>query len=283
MTRSGRRLILDLMPGSHAICRLEAGDPVPDWAMDGGGFCSITRTSAELSIVCDESRVPRDAKAQRGWRSLALRGPIDFSESGVLASIVAPLAADRIPIFAVSTYDTDYLLVGGIDLDRSVEALRRAGHRVFLSGALERLKTCLQGSGDQAVKAHEAAELIRATGGYRWVGIYEVTGAAIAAIGWTGPNAPSVPLFPATQGLNGAAVAARAAVVVGDVRADPRYLPTFDATRSEMVVPVTARPHGAVMGTIDVESDALDAFTDEDRRLVESCAAALAPLWEPGG
>ena len=282
MTRSGRRLVLDVMPGSHAICRLEAGDAVPDWAMKGG-FCSITRTAGELSIVCDESSVPRDARAQRGWRSLALRGPIDFSETGVLASIVAPLAIDRIPIFAVSTYDTDHLLIGGIDLDRCVEALRRAGHKVFLPGARERLATCLQGSGDQAAKAHEAAELIRATGGYRWVGIYGITGTAIAAIGWTGPDAPSVPLFPVTQGLNGAAVAARSAVVVGDVRADPRYLPTFDATRSEMIVPVTSPARGAVVGTIDVESDALDTFTDEDRRLVESCAAALAPLWEPGG
>jgi len=127
------RLDLRLLPERLAICRLTATDAIPDWISHRrpeGGFLSITRTPDELSLVCSESLVPAGVTAQRGWRGLAVRGPIDFEETGVLLSLAAPLAASRVSIFAVSTYDTDYLLVRAGDLGLAVDLLRQAGHRI---------------------------------------------------------------------------------------------------------------------------------------------------------
>jgi hypothetical protein len=98
-----------------------------------GEFFSVTRTPAELSAVCDVAVVPSGVKAEGPWRVLAVRGPLDFNITGVLAALAAPLATAGISIFAVSTYDTDYLLVRDGELDRAVRALREAGHTI--SGA----------------------------------------------------------------------------------------------------------------------------------------------------
>jgi L-methionine (R)-S-oxide reductase len=131
----------------------------------------------------------------------------------------------------------------------------------------------------RAEKAVRIAELVRQAGGYRWVGLYEVTEREIAAIGWSGPGAPAHPRFPVTQGLSGAAVAARRAVVVNDVTTDPRYLTAFSGTLSEAIVPVVDPGTGAVVGTLDVESGARDAFTDADRQALEQVAAASSGLF----
>jgi L-methionine (R)-S-oxide reductase len=126
-------------------------------------------------------------------------------------------------------------------------------------------------------RARDAARVLRETGGFRWVGLYDVTETAISVIGWDGPGPPAHPRFPVGEGLSGAAVASRQTVVVGDVTADPRYLTTLGSTRSEIVVPV--RIDGAVRGLIDVESEEVDAFREEDSALLERCAEWLAPLW----
>ena len=99
------------------------------------------------------------------------------------------------------------------------------------------------------------------------------------AIGWSGPGAPVYPRFPVTQGLSGAAVAARDAVVVNDVTADPRYLTAFASTLSEAIIPLLDPGTGAVMGTPDVESGERDAFTDADRQALERVATATATLF----
>ena len=116
------------------------------------------------------------------------------------------------------------------------------------------------GSGKgRAEQAIQIAELIRQGGSYRWVGLYTVTQREIAAIGWSGPGAPAHPRFPVTQGLSGAAVAGRRAVVVNDVTADSRYLTAFASTLSEAIVPVVDPGTGMVVGTLDVESAERDA------------------------
>jgi L-methionine (R)-S-oxide reductase len=135
----------------------------------------------------------------------------------------------------------------------------------------------------RADKAVRVATLIRQAGSYRWVGLYAVTDHEIAAIGWSGPGAPAHPRFPVTQGLSGAAVAARRAVVVNDVTADPRYLTAFATTLSEAIVPVVDPGTGAVVGTLDVEGAERDAFTDADRHALEECAAALPGLFAEAG
>jgi L-methionine (R)-S-oxide reductase len=131
----------------------------------------------------------------------------------------------------------------------------------------------------RAEKAVQITELVRQAGGYRWVGLYEVTEREIAAIGWSGPGAPAHPRFPVTQGLSGAAVAAGRAVVVNDVTADPRYLTAFASTLSEAIVPVLDPGTGTVVGTLDVESAERDAFTDADRQALERVAAASSGLF----
>jgi hypothetical protein len=95
------------------------------------GFLSITRTEDELSVVCPEEAVPEDARSEDGWRVLRLEGPFEFSEVGVLSSVVGPLAEADVSVFAVSTYDTDYVLVKAKQLEAAVSALRARGHEIL--------------------------------------------------------------------------------------------------------------------------------------------------------
>lgn len=122
-------MTLTPLPGSYAICQLESGAPLPEWATRGP-LWSVTRTATELSIVCDASAVPPVVRAHGPWRALMVRGPLALDLTGVLAGLASPLAAAGISLFAVSTYDTDYLLVREADVERAVAALQRAGHRV---------------------------------------------------------------------------------------------------------------------------------------------------------
>lgn len=126
---TARRLELSVLPGRFAVCRLGPSSPVPPWLPERG-FVSVTRTADELSIVCEESCVPADVTAQAGWAVLALRGPFEFSDVGVLASLAEPLAKADIGIFVISTFDTDYLLVARENLERAATALTAAGHTV---------------------------------------------------------------------------------------------------------------------------------------------------------
>jgi hypothetical protein len=113
----------------YAIVRLVPDADVPVWARNGP-FWSITRSDAELSVVCPQDDVPGDASAERGWCAFEVAGPLDFSLTGVVASLVTPLADAEIPLFVLSTFETDYVLVREHDLHRSVEALTSAGHSV---------------------------------------------------------------------------------------------------------------------------------------------------------
>ena len=113
----------------YAIVRLDPDAELPDW-LRGGHFWSATRSDSELSIVCCEEDVPTDASAERGWCALELAGPLDFSLTGVVAALVTPLAEAEVPIFVISTFETDYLFVRERDLERSVNALVEAGHSV---------------------------------------------------------------------------------------------------------------------------------------------------------
>lgn len=121
-------LVLTILPLHLAVCRLEPGAPQP--ALPPGAFFSVTRTSDELSIVCDEGAVPSGAQAENGWRALKVEGPLDFSLTGILAGLAGVLAVAEISIFAISTYDTDYVLVRSTSLQAAVAALRRAGYVV---------------------------------------------------------------------------------------------------------------------------------------------------------
>ena len=125
-----RFLSLSLLDGHMSVCRLDSATKVPDWAVSGG-FFSVTRTDDELSVVCPEEVVPEDVRSEGGWRALKLEGPFEFSEVGVLLSVASPLAEAGVGIFAVSTFDTDYVLVKGEQLRSAVAALRGRGHEVL--------------------------------------------------------------------------------------------------------------------------------------------------------
>jgi enamine deaminase RidA (YjgF/YER057c/UK114 family) len=113
-----------VLPERLAVCRLTAGARVPSWALElHEAFTSITRTTDELSIVCPEDAVPPEVQVEGGWRALKVPGPIPFAQTGVLAALAAPLAAAGVSLFALSTYDTDYVLVKEDDLDRALSAL----------------------------------------------------------------------------------------------------------------------------------------------------------------
>jgi len=115
------------VPGWFAICRLVADHPIPDWALRGAFFCA-TGSPDEVSIVCPVEQVPAEIGHEGQWACFKLEGPFSFSETGVLLSFVQPLSDRAIPIFAVSTFDTDYVLVKEAWVEKALEALRDAGH-----------------------------------------------------------------------------------------------------------------------------------------------------------
>jgi uncharacterized protein len=127
---SGRALRFSRMPGKLAVCRLSAGAKIPDWAWSGS-FCSVTRTEDEVSIVCAADDVPEEHLPKSPWICFKVEGPFSFSEVGILASIIDPLAAKGIPIFAISTFDTDYVLVGEEYAGITLGALKDAGHELI--------------------------------------------------------------------------------------------------------------------------------------------------------
>ena len=116
-----------MLPGRFAICRLTPDAAVPEWAT-ASKFFSITRTANELSIVGEQERVPEGVLSESGWACIRLEGPFPFALTGVLAAILNPLARAGIALFAVSTFDTDCILIQSDRLPSADEALRRAGH-----------------------------------------------------------------------------------------------------------------------------------------------------------
>ncbi|MBW4469680.1 MAG: ACT domain-containing protein [Stenomitos rutilans HA7619-LM2] len=124
-------LTFSILQEVFAVCRLEPEEPIPVWSLQR--LFSITRTENELSIVCPQVNVPLEAQASNfegNWRCLKVEGPLDFALTGILAAIAAPLAEAGISIFAISTYDTDYVLVKQQDLDRAIQTLLQAGHQM---------------------------------------------------------------------------------------------------------------------------------------------------------
>lgn len=120
---------LQLLEDSYAVCRME---PDRQLTLPGpsSSIYSVTRTLDELSVVCAAQLAPADAEIEDGWSAMVVEGPLDFSLTGILASIADPLAAAEISIFAVSTYDTDYVLLKSDQCEAAVRMLEAAGHTV---------------------------------------------------------------------------------------------------------------------------------------------------------
>lgn len=127
--RELKPLRLCLLPLRLAVCRLDPAAPVPAW-LPALPFWSVTRTDEELSVVVGDENVPADWRAERGWRCLKVQGPLEFGLTGILASLASQLAEAGIPIFVISTYDTDYLLMRDVDLSKGIEVLSMCGHLI---------------------------------------------------------------------------------------------------------------------------------------------------------
>jgi len=143
------------------------------------------------------------------------------------------------------------------------------------------LRILVSAAKDRVAALQSVAELLRSSGRYRWVGLYDVDRAAgtVTNIVWSGPGPPEYPAFPITKGLTGAVISTRKTVNIGDVAADPRYLTAFGTTKSEIIVPVFDRAGENVVGTIDVESEKPNAFPEEVQTLLEACSKVIRPLW----
>lgn len=125
-----RRLVLDLRPGEYTVLKLAPDALVSAGLLASPGLVSVTRTPDELSLVCPTVYAPEADTAESGWRLLTVRGPFEFTLTGIMAALSGALAGAGIALFAVSTFDTDHVLVKATDLDRAIIALREAGHEV---------------------------------------------------------------------------------------------------------------------------------------------------------
>ncbi len=129
-------LDLYVLPERLAICRLGPEEKLPPWA-GSAVLLSVTRTQAETTVVCQEENVPAGITCNKSWRCLRIGGVLDFSQTGILSSLTAPLAEEGIPIYALSTYSTDLILIKDKDLSRAVLVLTRSGTRVFSENGQE--------------------------------------------------------------------------------------------------------------------------------------------------
>ncbi len=125
----GSSLVLSVFEERLAVCRLDPEAEVPGWVVKRP-FCSVTRTPDELSVVCPERHVPFETRCERGWRALKLEGSFDLELIGILVSVAAPLAEAGVSVFAIATYDTDYVLVRESQLDLARSVLSERGHVV---------------------------------------------------------------------------------------------------------------------------------------------------------
>ncbi len=124
------KLTLSILPETFAVCRLGPDAGIPAWATRGS-FYSMTRTPEEVSIVCRVEDTPEDVLVEKPWRGFKVEGPLDFRLTGVLAALARTLAEAGVSIFALATYDTDYLLIKEQDMSRAVLALTEEGHLIL--------------------------------------------------------------------------------------------------------------------------------------------------------
>jgi L-methionine (R)-S-oxide reductase len=141
--------------------------------------------------------------------------------------------------------------------------------------SLQEIGAFVLAGGCTKARVKKVVEMIRAARGYRWVAIYKIVKNDFVIVTETGNEPPAYPQFPITQGLCGAALESGKTIVVGDVRKDPRFLPAFNNTRSDMIVPMI-NEHKEILGMLDAESDKVNAFEDEDRKFLERAAGLIA-------
>lgn len=127
----GDAIRIELLAGRYGVARLAGGSKIPGWAT--GEFTSVTATADEVSVTCPEAFIPEGTRCEKGWRVLKLIGPLDFALVGILARLSGILAEKKISIFAISTFDTDYILVKDDKTSLAARALVDNGFEVYES------------------------------------------------------------------------------------------------------------------------------------------------------
>ncbi len=125
-------LVISVLKDTFVVCRFDTFSQIPESILQSH-FYSITKTADELSIVCPQDYFPPAGKCEMSWRCFKIHGPLDFAQTGILASLTTPLADADISVFAFSTYDTDYVMVKEHELDRAVQTLKNSGHDIHLN------------------------------------------------------------------------------------------------------------------------------------------------------
>ncbi len=119
-----KTLSLTILPDKLAVYRLDKNAGLPQWVNKKHlSFWSITKTTDELSVTFPEALVPPGIEAVKGWKAIKIEGPLDLAKTGILASIINPLAKEKISTFVISTFETDYILIKEDKLDKAVEIL----------------------------------------------------------------------------------------------------------------------------------------------------------------
>lgn len=123
-------LTMNLLKEKFAVCRLDKNHAIPEWS-ENDSFYSVTKTMDELSIVCLEKDVPHNIRHENNWRILKIQGPLDFSLIGIIAKISSILAEEKISIFALSTFDTDYILLKDDNIENAVDILNKNNYKII--------------------------------------------------------------------------------------------------------------------------------------------------------
>ncbi|MFC1633924.1 ACT domain-containing protein [Planctomycetota bacterium] len=121
------KLRLRVLPKVYAICSFDPDAAFPGWT-HRSSILSITKTPKEITLVCEENHVPGECKKSEHWKCIKVEGRFDLDAVGVLASIAGPLAQNKISLYVISTYDTDYVLIQTKNIDKAMSCLDKFGH-----------------------------------------------------------------------------------------------------------------------------------------------------------
>jgi hypothetical protein len=127
MTKS---FVISVLKDNYKVCRLNAFEGVPEWALETP-LSSVTRTAEELSIVCPDQVAPKELESEHEWKCLKIHGPLGFDEVGIISSLTKVLADVDISVFVLSTFETDYIMVKRLNIEKAAKALKDNGHEIF--------------------------------------------------------------------------------------------------------------------------------------------------------
>ena len=122
-------LYLSVLPDNYSIYKFKSESEIPDW-INSSDFYSVTKTKDEISVVGLQIDISINSICNRDWRVLKIAGPLDFSLIGIIADVSITLKNKNIPVFIISTYDTDYILIKQKDLTKGIKALKEKGHKI---------------------------------------------------------------------------------------------------------------------------------------------------------